>query len=127
MRTRTCLAALLALISLLALTPAPAPALEVGLNETLGQTKPTAQTVSGLGAGWVRLWATWEAAQPAPGPGGWRPDIIDNANRAVAEAKAEGLKVLMVVQRSPAWASGGAGGIHPPTDPSTFGAAMRGF
>ena len=33
----------------------------------------------------------------------------------------------MVVQRSPAWASGGKGGIHPPTDASTFGAAMGGF
>ena len=33
----------------------------------------------------------------------------------------------MVVQRSPAWASGGQGGIHPPTDPATFGAAMGGL
>jgi hypothetical protein len=126
MRTRLCLGALLAVTSLLAFS-APAAALEVGLNETLGQTRPTAQTVSELGAGWVRLWATWDSAQPAPGAGGWRPDIIDNANRAVAEAKAKGLKVLMVVQRSPAWASGGKGGTTPPTDPATFGAAMRGF
>ncbi len=126
MRTRLCLGALLTLFPVLALA-APAPALEVGLNETLGQTRPTAQTVSDLGAGWVRIWATWESAQPSPGPGGWRPDIIDNANRAVADAKAKGLKVLMVVQRSPAWASGGHGGTYPPTDPATFGAAMRGF
>ena len=39
-------------------------------------------------------------------------------------AKAKGLKVLMVIQRSPAWASGGKGGTAPPTDPSDFGRAM---
>ena len=48
-------------------------------------------------------------------------------NASVNAAKAKGLKVLMVVQRTPAWASGGKGGIHPPTDASTFGAAMGGF
>ena len=48
-------------------------------------------------------------------------------NRSVDAAKARGLKVLMVVQRTPAWASGGKDAHHPPTDPSTFGAAMGGF
>jgi hypothetical protein len=113
---------LLAVVAALAVAAPPAAAVETGLNETLNNTKPTAQTASELGAGWVRLWASWETAQPAPNQ--WAPDIIYNLNAAADAAKAKGLKVLMVVQRSPAWASGGNGGIHPPTDPSTFGAAM---
>jgi hypothetical protein len=125
MRGRICLSALLALLCL-PLLATPAGALEVGVVETLGQTKPTAQTAAALGANWVRLWATWEGAQPS-GPGAWDAEAIRNANLAVSQAKARGLKVLMVVQRSPAWASGGRGGIHPPTDPATFGAAMGGF
>ena len=125
MRIRICLAALLALLSVPLFT-APAGAVEVGVVETLGQTKPTADTAAGLGAGWVRLWATWEGAQPS-GPGTWDVEAIRAANFAVGQAKARGLKVLMVVQRSPAWASGGRGGIHPPTDPATFGVAMGGF
>jgi hypothetical protein len=109
----------------LAFAADPASAVEVGVVETLGQTRPTAQTASDLGAGWVRLWGTWEGAQPSPGT--WAADVIGNMNRSVSDAKARGLKVLMVVQRSPGWASGGKGGIHPPTDPSTFGAAMGGL
>ena len=83
---------------------------------------PTAQTAAGLGAGWVRLWASWEQAQPSPN--GWAADVIYNMNAAANAAKAQGLKVLMVVQRTPAWANGGKGATHPPSDPSTFGAAM---
>ncbi len=116
---------LFALLAAFVLTAAPAAAVETGVNETLHQTQPTAQTASDLGAGWVRLWASWEQTQP--GPATWDQHMLDVSNQSVNEAKAKGLKVLMVVQRSPAWASGGKGGIHPPTDPSTFGAAMGGF
>jgi hypothetical protein len=117
--------ALLTSIAALAFAAPPAAAVETGVVETLGQTKPTAQTASDLGAGWVRLWASWEAAQP--GPNSWAPDVLQNMNSAASAAKAKGLKVLMVVQRSPAWASGGKGGTHPPRDPATFGAAMGVF
>lgn len=115
---------LLALLAVLALA-APARAVEVGVNETLNQTRPTAQTAAELGAGWVRLWASWESAEP--GPGTWDPHVLANMNQSVTAAKAKGLKVLMVVQRSPAWASGGKGGTQPPSDPATFGTAMGGF
>src|SRR5215207_5318853 len=98
MRTRICLSTLLALLCL-PLFSAPAGAVEVGLVETLGQTKPTAETAAALGAGWVRLWATWEDAQPS-GPGSWDAQAIQHANREVAKAKARGLKVLMVVHLS---------------------------
>jgi hypothetical protein len=116
---------LLALLAALAFGVTPAHAVETGVNETLGQTRPMAQTASELGAGWVRLWASWEQLQPAPGA--WDQHALGMMNDSVNAAKAKSLKVLVVVHRSPAWASGGKGGIHPPTDPSTFGAAMGGL
>jgi hypothetical protein len=59
-------AAFAAVAALLACA-APAAAVETGVNETLGQTVPTAQKAKRLGADWVRLWASWEALQPARG------------------------------------------------------------
>ena len=116
---------LLALVTGFALAAAPASAVETGVNETFKQTRPTGPTAAGLGAGWVRIWATWESAEP--GPGAWDANVLAAMNAAVNDAKARGVKVLMVVHRSPAWASGGRGGNSPPTDPRTFGAAMGGF
>ena len=116
---------LFALLAAFALTAAPAAAVETGVNETLNQTHSTAETASDLGANWVRLWATWEQMQP--GPDTWDQHMLSVTNKSVDDAKAKGLKVLMVVQRSPDWAAGGNGGNNPPTDPSTFGAAMGGF
>src|SRR3712207_590282 len=124
MLTRTCLSSLLAFLAL-AFAAAPADALETGVVHTMRQTKPLGQTAKELGAGWVRLWANWEEAQPAPGT--WNNGALSYAAANVADAKARGLKVLMVVQRSPAWASGGRGGNHPPSDPADFAAAMAGF
>ena len=102
---------------------APASAVETGVVQTLGQTKPTAQTAKQLGAGWVRLWASWEQLEPQRNV--WEQNMLRVTNSSVDSAKANGLKVVMVVQRSPAWASGGKGGIHPPSDPADFANAMR--
>jgi hypothetical protein len=124
MRIRLRLPALLAVL-LGGCFAAPAQALEVGVVETMQQTRPTAQTAAQLGAGWVRLWASWETAEPSRGA--WAPHVVAGLNASVDAAKARGLKVLVVVHRSPAWASGGKGGIAPPSEPETFGAAMRGF
>src|SRR5215218_8505965 len=102
---------------------APASAVETGVVQTLGQTKPTAQTAKQLGAGWVRLWASWEQLEPPRNV--WEQNMLRVTNSSVDSAKANGLKVVMVVQRSPAWASGGKGGIHPPSDPADLANAMR--
>ncbi len=104
---------------------APAHAVETGVNETLGQTVPTEQKASHLGADWVRLWASWEALQPTPGA--YEGHVVDATNAHVAALKARGVKVLVVVHRSPAWASRGYGGIAPPADPVSFAAFMRGL
>ena len=103
MRSRILLPILLAVTATLG-AAAPAHALEVGLNKTLGNTVPFADKTKELGAGWVRIWGEWEDAEPAKGQ--WRPDVINNMNADANAAKAKGLKVLMVIQRSPAWASG---------------------
>jgi len=124
MRIRTRLALPLAFLAL-AFAAAPADALETGVVHTMRQTKPVGQTAQEVGAGWVRLWANWEEMQPARGS--WQGGALNYAAANVADAKARGLKVLMVVQRSPAWASGGRGGNHPPSDPADFAAAMAGF
>jgi hypothetical protein len=111
MRSRSLLPILLAVTAALG-AAAPARAVEVGLNKTLGNSVPFADKTKDLGAGWVRVWGEWEDAEPAPGQ--WKPDVIANMNADANAAKAKGLKVLMVIQRSPA----------PPSDPRTFGRAM---
>ena len=121
MRSRFLLPILPAVIATLC-AAAPAHALEVGLNKTLGNTLPFAATTHDLGGGWARTWGEWEDAEPSPGQ--WRADVLAEMNADAEAAKAKGLKVLMVIQRSPAWASGGRGGTAPPTDPAAFGRAM---
>jgi hypothetical protein len=122
MRSRLSLTFVLGLLGLLVLGSAPAAAVETGVNQTVRQTKPTADTAARLGAGWVRIWGGWDAVQPSPGA--YAENIIHDMNVEVNAAKAKGLKVLIVMQRTPSWASGGKGTFAPPTDPSTFGAMM---
>jgi hypothetical protein len=104
---------------------APAHAIETGVVETLGQNVSTPHKASRLGADWVRMWVSWENMQPARGQ--YAPHVVEGVRGAVAAAKARGLKVLIVVTGSPAWASRGRGGIAPPSDPGSFGAFMGGM
>jgi Cellulase (glycosyl hydrolase family 5) len=121
MGLRSAFAAVVALLA----CAAPAAAVETGVNETLGQTVPTAQNAQRLGADWVRLWASWEALQPARGA--YDQNWLNALNGSVGALKARGVKVLVVVHRAPAWASGVHGGIAPPRDPASFGAFMGGL
>ena len=98
---------------------APAGAVETGVNETLGQTVPTARKAERLGGDWVRLWASWDAVQPASGA--HDQQLIAGLNSKVAALRARGVGVLVVVHRAPAWASGAHGGIAPPRDPASSG------
>ena len=70
----------------------------------------------------MRLWALWSDTEPAPGQ--LNQHVIASLNAEVAALKARGVKVLVVVHRAPAWASGGRGGIAPPSDPAAFGRFM---
>jgi len=101
----------------------PAQAVETGVNETLGQSVSTPHKATRLGADWVRVWAVWQDLEPAPGA--YAPHPIDALNAKVAALHARGVKVLVVVHRAPAWASGG--GIAPPRDAAGFGRFMGGL
>src|SRR5215217_1882752 len=123
MGSRSVLAAATAVAAALACA-APARAVETGVNETLGQTLSTAQTAARLRADWVRLWVSWEQLQPARGT--YQQNVLDDFRAAVAALEVRGINVLVVVQRSPAWASRGRGGMAPPDDLAAFGAFMGG-
>jgi Big-like domain-containing protein len=111
-----------ALVAAFALAAAPASAVETGVNETMDQNVPLGETAAGLGADWVRLWGMWESAEPSPGQ--YNAAYIDYLAAKVADAKRRGIKVLMIIGRTPAWASGGEPAIAPPSDPARFGAFM---
>jgi hypothetical protein len=108
----------LAVLASIALA-APAPAVETGVNETMSQTLPVGQTAAELGADWVRVWGTWENAEPNPGQ--LNDSYIDMLAGKASDAKARGVKVLMIVGRTPAWANGGQPATAPPSDPARFG------
>src|SRR5918998_1285286 len=114
MRCRAPLAAAAAMLAF----AAPAPAAETGVNETLAQTVSTAEKAPRLGADWVRIWALWQDLQPAPGQ--YTQHLVDDLNRRVGALKARGIKVLVVIHRSPAWAGGGT--TPPDPDSHEFGA-----
>ncbi len=111
----------LILLAALAFAP-PAAAVETGVNETMDQNLPLGKTAGDLGADWVRIWGTWENAEPNPGQlnGGY----VEHLAGKVADAKARGIKVLMIMGRTPGWASGGKPAIAPPKDPAAFGRFM---
>ena len=113
---------LIALTAACAAAAAPASAVETGVNETMSQTLPVGQTAAELGADWVRVWGTWENAEPNPGQ--FNQSYLDMLAGKAADAKARGVKVLMIVGRTPAWANGGRGATAPPADPAQFGAFM---
>jgi hypothetical protein len=73
------------------------------------------------GTPWVRLWADWSVAQPTPDA---LPDLSE-LDAALAQAKADGLRVMVTAWRSPPWASGAtaSGELHdriaPGADPAS--------
>jgi hypothetical protein len=119
---RSTLLCLLLVLAAALLGAEPAAAVETGINQTVRQTRPTAETAARLGAGWVRIWGGWDAVEP--GQDQYAENIINDMNYEVNTAKSRGLKVLMVMQRTPAWASGGKGTFAPPNNPADFGEMM---
>lgn len=69
------------------------------------------------GTRWVRLWADWPSLQPeadrAPdaGSGAWRVRELD---RQIAQANADGVKLILTSYRFPTWANGALGGVKDP-------------
>ena len=112
------LRSLLAVLAAALVCAAPASAAETGVNETIGQTVSTAEKAPRLGADWVRVWALWQDLEQSPGQ--LTEHLVGQLNHKANTLKARGIKVLVVVHRTPAWAGGG---ITPP-DPGRFARFM---
>jgi hypothetical protein len=70
---------------------------------------------------WVRLWADWPTLMPAPAT--FAQDRVAALDAQVAQARADGLHVILTLYRFPAWVNGVASAqlFAPPSDVSTSG------
>jgi hypothetical protein len=59
------------------------------------------------GTGWVRLWADWPSLMPAPGT--FDPDRAAALDDQLAVARADGLRTILTLYRTPAWVGSGRG------------------
>ena len=111
------------LLALLLMAPGRAGAVEPGIVQTGSETVDVAEETRALGAGWVRMFVDWNKYEPAPGA----YDAFEDRRfgERIAAATARGQRVLLVVVRSPRWASGSADADHPPRDPATYAAFLR--
>ncbi|MEA2475838.1 MAG: polysaccharide biosynthesis protein PslG [Actinomycetota bacterium] len=84
--------------------------------------------LAAAGVTWVRMDFGWCSLQENA-RGQYSQWFIDNADKAVNEARADGLKVLMTMWCTPGWANGmtssgwRTASIVPPTDPADYAAA----
>lgn len=130
---RTCrpsaaIAALFVLMLLALAAPPRAQATETGVvfgaRSGSGGSVDHVASARELKAGWVRLFADWEALEPSRGHySGHYAALIDT----IRSAKAAGRKVLVVAVRAPRWASGADGGITPPKRASDYARFVRGL
>lgn len=75
--------------------------------------------LAAAGLEWVRIDVGWSGFEPEA-PGVIDPWYAGRVDRAVDEARARGLRVLVTAWLTPPWANGGAGERHPPTDPADY-------
>ena len=118
MLRRCSIAALAAslLTAFAAVTPATAPAAEVGVNPITGNAAQALDGMNQLGATWVRAFVRWDQVEPA-GPGRWMPDSLANLDELTATAQLRGLKVVAVVTGAPQWANGTTRPLRPAARP----------
>ena len=116
--------AALLLAALIPLTfAAPAVAVEPGIVQTGSESVDAAGQTQAAGAGWVRMFVDWNKYEPSPG----NYDAFEDRRfgERIGTATARGQKVLLVVVRSPRWASGSSDVNHPPRDPATYAGFLR--
>lgn len=75
------------------------------------------------GAGWVRVDVGWQTLQPnGTGPfDKWYAGLVDDV---LAGAQERGLKVILDLWLTPAWASAGGSPYAPPSEPADYAAAI---
>jgi polysaccharide biosynthesis protein PslG len=79
--------------------------------------------LASAGVTWVRIDVGWAGVEPSPGQF-QNNGYTQLADTAVNEARAAGLKVLIVFWWSPTWANNGGSRATPPTDPNTYAQAI---
>jgi hypothetical protein len=115
---RALLAVVVAAIAVAA-APARAGAAESGVNIALNQAVDGPANADNLRVGWVREFVSWADAEPQRG----RIDgaLIDRLRGHVAAYRARGVRTVMVVSVTPAWAAGPyGGGLAGPRDPGDY-------
>jgi hypothetical protein len=123
-RLRGLAAALLAAIATL-LVPAPASALEKGLNTdmTWGISSEdqdlTSAAMTDLGASWHRMVLPWYYVEKAR-KGSYSGMYLNMYDQAIAKADAQGAKVVVTVYTAPNWASGTSNLESPPLNPADY-------
>jgi hypothetical protein len=63
------------------------------------------------GTGWVRLWADWPSLMPAPGT--FDPARAAALDDQLAVARADGLRTILTLYRTPAWVGSGVAAAPP--------------
>jgi hypothetical protein len=99
---------------------APARGAETGVNIAINQNVDGVAATDRLRAGWVRLFVGWDAAEPQRGR--YDEFYLGHLRNGVDAFRARGIKVLVVVTGTPAWAAGPRGpGLAGPRDPGDYG------
>lgn len=102
-----------------AFSGAPAQAVETGVvvNGIEGLSPQAASEVSGLGVGWVRVFAAWNIFEPNRGH--LNEPEIDTLEAGLA-ALPKGTKAIVDVVNTPQWETGSSNPSMPPRDPADF-------
>lgn len=74
------------------------------------------------GASWARINVDWRELEPAAGV--YSSDVLASLDGCVGEARAHGIRVLVVFVATPAWARHGGTIATPPDDPADYAAAI---
>ncbi len=104
---------------MLAFCGAPAQAAETGVvvNGLEGLTPQAASEVSGLGVGWVRVFAAWNVFEPVRGH--LNEPEIDTLEAGLA-ALPKATKAIVDVVNTPQWETGSGNAAMPPRNPADF-------
>ncbi len=100
----------------------PAQAVEPGLALTGQESVDAGAEASALGSGWVRMFVDWSTFEPADNH--YELFWERHFNARIDAANRHGQKVLLVVVRSPSWASGSGNVNTPPADAAPYAEFM---
>lgn len=100
--------------------PGSASAAETGVNVAVNQNVDGPAAAHAARVGWAREFVSWEAAEPRPGQ--YDEYYLNNVRGAVRGFAARGIKTVLVVFVTPAWAAGPRGsGLAAPGDAGAYG------